>query len=138
MARVQKWADVRRARVKRFLRSQFHARLDSLVPGDRELLIAPIPPRVVEWVREWINNAPLEELEQWHICASCQDAGVRFERFSRERDDSVTVLEKSIVFHIFDREDRESRDRKGVWLEVAIDPPHEVIEHLPSREEAQQ
>ena len=122
----------------RKLRMRLRARLDELVPGDRECLIPPVPPRVVKWVREWINNAPTKELEQWHFASSWQDPGVRFERFNRDRDDSVTVLEKSIIFHIFDREDRASPDRKGVWLEVAIDPPHEVIEYLPSREGAPQ
>jgi len=121
----------------RKLRMRLRERLAALIPGDRECMIPPIRPRVVEWVREWINNAPIEELEQWHFALSWQDPGVCFERFIADRNDSVIVTERSICFHIADSDDIKSRDRKGVWLEVAFDPPHEVIEHLPSREESQ-
>lgn len=120
----------------RKLRMRLRDRLDFLIPGDRWCLIPPIPSRVAEWVREWINNAPVEELEQWHFSTSWQDPGVRFERYIADRNDSVDVTERAIIFHIADRDDIRSRDRKGAWLEVAFDPPHEVIEYLPSREEA--
>ena len=72
----------------------------------------------------------------WHLFGSaCRGGGVCFERIdeSDERDDSVLVTEHSIRYHFRNYADR---DLFGVWIEVDIDPPHDVIERSPLRENA--
>ncbi len=117
-------------------RVRLRERLDSLAPGDERERIAPMPPRVVAWVREWIDTAPVEELRRWHMSWSMDEPGVRFEWVDRDRDDSVTITERSFAYHLLSREERADPAAKGVWCEVAFDPPHDLIEWLPSREES--
>lgn len=116
-------------------RVRLHQKLDSLAPGDEREDVAPMPARVVAWVREWIDTAPVEELQQWRMGWSTGEPGVRFERCNADRDDSVTITERSFAYHLYSREDLDDSEAEGVWCEVAFDPPHELIEWIPSRED---
>lgn len=97
----------------------------------------PIDRRVADWTREWIASTPVEELRSWSIARGIHRSGLCFGRYNDTRDDTVYISSTEIAYHLMTVDQRDDPRDCGVWLVVAIDPPHSIIEYEPSRKDGE-